>query len=635
VQKHKEPKGFITSAHEPEGKEPGYRRVPPPPATESRLIGNAPEHRFKGSDISIAEWVYQSSQEGRMIILNKGKGKGFQSCSCGWTFAVPTGAPGSTVHRNPYTGLNCEKAPNSSRFHLSHTFHTDLLQIRVMCPVPEPDDLPPGIGHEERLQAREGVARSIAESVRLATSQRLDIPETEISATYRWKPPGLEIILYDSVSGGAGYCKKVHEIPLSEIVSAAAAFLDCPAVCTRSCSHCLRSYSNQVHWDEFRRQDALKWLKIVSAHRRDDPLIQAGASLISPRRLEELCSASNKIILMRRSLGDLSGGLPLNELTGEEATLSDMFPGWNQIQQWLALKKSVALVYAKGENFQDPANSRALRVARAFMTHVEDKNLSLHETPGVFKGNGPIGVLLDTPGQRATLIYSPEYVGSLLEGVWPASLMMREIPIGQVQDHIHLCDAKPLEALLPPAGVNHKKFVMGEARDLNPIFGFMAGEAIQAIEIVDRYLFAASHNVQAMSDLLRVLSGLWSGPPKTIKLSYGPSTNQADDQMWRNIAFQSVLAIQKDPLFTGVRIDLNMRSFRDPKGDKHDRRILIRYERNLPSPPSGSTSARLRRGNSAAPAPQKDHKVMIAELTGGVSHLMDSQFETNVFSWIK
>jgi len=618
VQKHKEPKGFITSAHEPEGKEPGYRRVPPPPATESRLIGNAPEHRFKGSDISIAEWVYQSAQEGRMIILNKGKGRGFRSCRCGWTFAVPTGAPGSTAHRNPYTGLECENDPNFSRFHLSHTFHTDLLQIRVMYPVPEPADLPPGINHEERLQAQEGVARSIAESVRLATSQRLDIPEAEISATYRWKPPGLEIILFDSVSGGAGYCKKVYEMPLSEIVSAAADFLDCPANCTRSCSRCLRSYSNQVHWDEFRRQDALKWLRGVSEQRRDDPLIQAGGAQISLRRLEELCTAATKIILMRRSLGDLAGGLPLNELTREEATLSEMFPGWNLIQQWLAMNKSVALVYAKVENFQDPANPRALRVARAFMTHVEDRKLSLHEIPGNFKGSGPIGALLDGAGQRATLIYSRDYVGSLLEGVWPTSLMTLEIPIAQVQDHFHLPDPKLLDALRPPAGVNHRKFAMGESRDLKPIFGFMSGEAIQAIEIVDRYLFAASHNAQALSDLLRVFSGLWSSPPKTIKLSYGPSTNQADDQMWRNTAFQSVLALQNDPLFNGIRFEPNMRSFRDPKGDKHDRRILIRYERNLPIPP----------------APQKEHKVMIAELTGGVSHLMDDQFETNVFSWI-
>lgn len=85
-----------------------------------------------------------------------------------------------------------------------------MLQIRVGEDVPIPKDVPSTAAPEEVELARAGVARSIAEGIRLAACELLELPEMEIASSFRWKAAGLEIILYDAVSGGAGYCQKIR-----------------------------------------------------------------------------------------------------------------------------------------------------------------------------------------------------------------------------------------------------------------------------------------------------------------------------------------------------------------------------------------------------------------------------------------
>lgn len=330
VNYYKEPRGFITSAHEPHGKEPDYRRKLPPQSGESQLIANAPEHRYRGTDIVGAVWVYQSAQEGRMIVVNKGRGRGFRSCKCGWAFAVPAGTPPAS-HRNPYTGIECKENPSPFAFHLAHTFHTDVLQIRIRREVRLRPETAQALAPEDLTRAREGVARSIAESVRLAACELLEIPEMELDATYRWKSHGIEIILYDSVSGGAGYCKKIFDLPLSGLLEAAKRVLECFAQCSMSCSRCLRSYSNQAYWEEFRRLDALTWVKDTLAMKTAGHLVAVGATEISLQRVRELCSQATRIILIRHTFGDLEGPVPVDGSTEREAVLADLYPGWGMV----------------------------------------------------------------------------------------------------------------------------------------------------------------------------------------------------------------------------------------------------------------------------------------------------------------
>jgi hypothetical protein len=634
VNYHKEPKGFITSAHEPQGKEPGFRRNLAPPSTESQLIGNAPAHRFEGTDLLRSQWVYQSAQDGRMIIINKGKGRGFRSCSCGWAFAVPNSGTMNTDHHNPYTGIKCTNIASSFQFHLSHTFHTDVLQIRVETDVPRPRDVPATAAPEEVEKAREGVARSIAESVRLAACQLLELPEMELASSYRWKASGIEIILYDAVSGGAGYCKKVNELQLSKLLTFAKdEIVTCSGNCSRSCSKCLRSYSNQTYWDEFRRIDAHDWLSRVCLLKRDDPKVKIGAVDIQIKRAEEICVNASEIILLRRSLGDLVGSLPTNEATGAECALTDVYPGWKSIQEWLANGKKVHLLSAAPLDFHDPTNGRALRIAGAFLPHVQDQRLELSVGVGSFTGNEPHAIAVDEAKQKATLLFSPNFIGSSLERLWPEMVLAKEIPLAELPSYFSPGTPIPVTELQPPSGVRHSHYLMNQPRDLAKDFQFLCIEEIKSIEIVDRYLFAMDHNTDALEALLGTFATMWKSKPERIALTYGPAGNPQDDQAWRNAAFNLVVALQKKSEFSGIIIQPTARSYREPKGDKHDRRIRIQTKLVDAPPTQGATSRRQRAGKISQP--KQVSRTFVAELTGGVSHLMDVTSETNVFTWVK
>jgi hypothetical protein len=634
VNYHKEPKGFITSAHEPHGKEPGFRRNLAPPSTESQLIGNAPAYRFEGTDLLKAQWVCQSAQDGRMIIINKGKGRGFRSCSCGWAFAVPNSGTINIEHHNPYTGIRCTNVPNTFQFHLSHTFHTDVLQIRVETDVPRPRDVPVTAAPEEVEKAREGVARSIAECVRLAACQLLELPEMELASSYRWKANGIEIILYDAVSGGAGYCKKVHELQLSKLLLFAKdEIVTCSRNCSRSCSKCLRSYSNQTYWDEFRRIDAHDWLSRVCSLRRDDPKVKSGAVDIQSKRVEEICANASEIILLRRSLGDLVGSLPTNEATGTECALTEVYPGWKAIQEWLANGKKVHLLSATSLDFHDPTNGRSLRIAEAFLPHVHDQMLELSVGVESFTGTEPHSIAVNEAEKKATLLFSPNFIGSSLERLWPETLLAKEIPLAELPNFFTPGNPVSISDLQPPSGVRHSHYRMNQTRDLAKDFQFVATEEIKSIEIVDRYLFALEHNTDALEALLETFAAMWKSKPERIALTYGPAGNPQDDQAWRNAAFNLVVALQKKEEFSGIIIQPTARSYREPKGDKHDRRIRI-HSKPVDAPPTKNATNRRQRVATNKPSKQVS-RTFVAELTGGVSHLMDVGCETNVFTWIK
>jgi len=630
---HKEPKGFITSADKPNGEEPRAKRAYTSPTTESQLIGNAPEHIYRETDLVKAQWAYQTAQEGRMIIINKGRGHGFRQCGCGWATSLMSVGSGNLSHSNPYTGSKCENTPSNFRFHLSHTFHTDVLQIRIELAIPYPK----AEGTQALLELeklREGVARSIVESVRLASCNILEIPEMELSATYRWKSNGIEIILYDAVSGGAGYTKKLFETDLSVLLKyAREKILQCSANCSYSCSKCLRSFSNQVHWDDFRRKDAASWLKSALSFRKKDPKRELGASDVTLQYVNEICANASKIILLRRSLGDTQGSLPTCPETHKEFTLTEHYSSWGPINKWLVDDKQVQLVTAVLPKFNDPVNSKALRLAQAFVPHIQSDALQIVTTTSCFTGDEPHAIALNPVNNTATLIYSTSYVGSSLDQLWPENLLIKDIPLNKLDEHIKI-EGKTLNAeeLLPPVGVTRSYYPMNQDRDLETDFSFVKEEPIDSITIVDRYLFANDHNCHAIEDFLMELARYWNQKPKRIELKYGPSGHYDQANEWRNHAFQVIQFLQGKPEFKDITFSTQVRNHKEPRGDKHDRKIFIRSK---PPQLANEEQTPRRRKPGSPKADTVKGKTLSVELTGGLSHLMDKQQETSLYWWVK
>ena len=73
-----------------------------------------------------------------------------------------------------------------------------------------------------------------------------------------------EVILYDTVAGGAAYCRMLIDChSIRDLLRKAAEALDCRAGCTHSCRTCLQDYDNQLMWEKLDRQPVLQWVKQI------------------------------------------------------------------------------------------------------------------------------------------------------------------------------------------------------------------------------------------------------------------------------------------------------------------------------------------------------------------------------------
>lgn len=604
-----EPKGFITSAAEPNGREPRSRRELPPQALETKLIGNAPDRLFERTDLTKIEWALQNAQEGRMVIINAGHGAGFVKCRCGFAHPITNRHQKVKPHKNPYTQLDCEKRPSNQRFDLAHTFHTDVLQVRCSVPIPPPNLHTESPTTEELHTAREWVARSASEALRLAACKLLEIPEMEMSATFRRLANGsAEIILFDNVPGGAGYSSKIKNLKASELIQYAKdRILDCPAGCSNSCSGCLRSFSNQAHWKEFRRQEAQSWMQELLKVRSDNELVQRGATEVSGERAMELITDAKHIIISRSSFADLTGGLESND-NGQELPIGDMYPVWRRFNQWLAGGKHLTLTCSQYPNFQDLSMPRARRLAESMLPYVKDGTLKLLKAPADSDFEELPSICLSESNSTTCIeLYHLSRSPAVLEEIAAKRMLI-------VSDSTNFPNASPdsisVKELERPETIQRFNLRAHEQRDLSAIFGDLINEQLTRIEIVDRYVVATEPNISTLKDFIDGLSNLWRNtPPKKIKFTYGPAQNQHDRKTWKD-SMQEVIRSLKQKL-PSIDITEDCRGSRRQR-NYHDRRIIF-------------TSQTMHRGK---PLPSVIHT---AELTGGILPLMDREQETSVF----
>ena len=153
---------------------------------------------------------------------------------------------------------------------LAHVFETDVRALLFDCDPVRPDGawLMPGPKLDRTLQ----------EALRLGAAQLLETDPRDLKALVQRLGGRIVVVLYDTVSGGAGYSTRLTQDPgfmAQDLLLAARGILACPNPdCETSCTRCLNDYSNQRLWPEFERKPALAWIEAI--------LLDAGVA-ITPR----------------------------------------------------------------------------------------------------------------------------------------------------------------------------------------------------------------------------------------------------------------------------------------------------------------------------------------------------------------
>lgn len=247
----------------------------------SQEISFATEAQFPTPvNLDLFEWrpgpgpILQSAyaENQTLVIANKGpKLQGFrvcQTCGAAWPDAE---TPPSGRHLRPYplqtwdrkAGItrDCAGPITADPLYLGYQFRTDILLLQVPLRAP--------IAYGARDPWLHDAVRTTTEALALAASRRLDVDPGELSAGYRLMPPTravpgtlatVELYLYDTAAGGAGYAAEAGEQLEAVLRDALALLRGCPEQCERSCTKCLRHYGNRFWHERLDRRLAAAFL---------------------------------------------------------------------------------------------------------------------------------------------------------------------------------------------------------------------------------------------------------------------------------------------------------------------------------------------------------------------------------------
>jgi hypothetical protein len=622
VRKFIEPKGFTTALDEAAGLRPRQNRSRPAPALETQLVTGAADHQFCRGALLPVRWAFQHAQEGRMLVINQGRGKGFKVCGCNYAEPVPKitnvqpWAWQLPAHNDLLRGGNCSN-PHNIWTDLAHEFRTDILQIRCTLPVcpTHPPIAPAGQQTPPDLleTIRDNTARTIAEASRLALIKILQLDESDVTATYRWMiGQGVEVVLFDAISGGAGYVGKFFSEHSTEILfKAAQELLNC-SHCTNGCSNCLRTFTNQYHWDDFRRQDALDWFNHVLQLTDNHPMIQQGAQQFNKagalQRLNQLQNGA--ITLYTSRLGNFAGDYPTDE-DGHLLT-EEIFPEWQTIQSWINHGNKIQIIAQTLPSFQDLSLPRARYFSETLLPLIRTGKLEIIKIDQ-WPSNWPEGMrvhFMSAAGQPQWFV-DLDQCESLLEKIFSERLLVIQNNFQAIPPISH----PPLQAALfeSPQGVMRRHYAQNEQRTLNRDFDFLVGRDVREIRINDKHLMRQNNSVQLFDSLLFAWSNLWAVAPARVQLvGY---LNKRDKDPVQSDLMQKIqlhtpefLRILNRHLMLpreAIRIDYTGRGV-----DGHDR--VIQFDLvDLNNPQETETKT--------------------VELTGGIDRLMNDWAETTIY----
>jgi ATP-dependent helicase YprA (DUF1998 family) len=201
--------------------------------------------------VEVAERISAKFQREKLIVSNTGpEGSGYNYCTtCGRI--EPSAIVGSSIvggsHDKPFPyprQQHCENGKVARNIALGTEFISDILLIQFRAD--SYIDIAP-----TRSSTRVAL-RTISESLVQAAVRLLALDDSELAADFR---PALvtggpdaslvEIFIYDTLPGGAGFSKLALDQGMALFTTALEILEDCAADCDASCYRCLRKFSNK------------------------------------------------------------------------------------------------------------------------------------------------------------------------------------------------------------------------------------------------------------------------------------------------------------------------------------------------------------------------------------------------------
>lgn len=596
-----EPKSFVTSATESKGRDPGLTRLRPPPAQEARLLSGASDAEFALNPTGVAEtqWAWQDAQRGRMLVINKGRDNGFYHCRCGFAQALKHPGEWATIanagHQTPY-GQYCN-LDDAQKEDLGHEFRTDVLQLRFARPVPFPPEVPP----DDREAWEDGFLRTLVEAVRQAATRLLEIEEREISGTARlWRFGYPEVVLYDSVAGGAGYCQMLTSQGLRALLTRAVGVLDCPAKCSHSCRACLQTYSNQVHWDQLNRQPTLAWLKrLLNLQQPKNPFEHFRATSLDsadPNALAitELAQATHIVA----TAGTLFG-LASDTSIGDENPSNAVAPLLDRVVALLARGHTIELALPN-----EPAISVDCRVSLEVATKLgpyqKEGRLKLWRLPAGFDARAWPRWLMQPGKPEGRALFSDSLDETCFLGT-PLPAPIWRGPVLSPADEIKFRDGWAPIASLEQAAARTRifEYTAGQPRQFSRDFDFCKKRKFATLRIDDPYALKADLNTDRLKKFLHELVTLTSDWPQNLELRV---RDDSPDLSVRRADFEAWLAQQGVPSGRVIAVPVSGPRRRD----FHDRRLIFTANAKMPA---------IR---------------IVVLLTGGLDRYIEPKFETSI-----
>jgi ATP-dependent helicase YprA (DUF1998 family) len=598
IGKYIKPLGFVTSYSDRYGSDPGTMRKRQRRADEAKLITKPAPERYIETDVSLIDMAIlraqpiDEQQPGKLFILNRGPyGLGYHVCPvCKYSEPAKVKNFIQKAHTDPLSDKNCQANQLPYPIELAHEFDTDVLILSFSKSLPLPNN-----DNAENFQSyRDGFCRTLSEALRFAAADCLHIQSNEFRSTFRINGDDVEAILYDAVSGGAGYCARVYsDIALKEILKQAISILTCPRNCVSACSSCLCDYSNQHVWDLFDRKPTIEWLKELLVEGDSDPYEVNGAIRWHNPNLQGLSdrlSGCDHLRIIGKRLDVLSGG-------------SEQVRQW--LIDWMNSGKKLSIYLTEPLQISGDRNTPYMRqTIRYFYPFIKDQILSIS-----FNQSSVVLPRIFTELNVGAISWvSPKGAPAILDNLLVAPIYYKPLndeTLFSLKDFILGSTAYPDSKFQEGQPIELWELASGEKRNFDMIFIAVKGSYIQEIIIKDPFCGSPDWQRNNLVRFVEIIASMAKEVEKII--IHCRELHYRDENYESSYLIKEGLEAALKPLIPLVTIEIH--SFKDKK-NFHDRSVDL----NIIDTDGASVL----------------HKY---DLSGGIDKLMDVKSETKVYRY--